>query len=486
VAAFDVPGSDGKVRAGGWLDGLAVAGTEDGPRQRPQALLALRVDGRATRALSGHLELRARVGGPFEGGHPGFLNLVHTYQNRSPAAEVNEAYVDVRGGRADLRAGVQRLAWGKLDGIPPTDVVNPRDFHDPLVQDVEERKIGVPALLGTYYLPALPRLALDGLRASLVCVPFAVPSRLPLIEERWFPGTTIVGSQLSLSRSEARQLFGQDVGRQVIPLSFRTRNHRPPLRLDAGGIGLRFGGTWRDTDFDLYHYSGAEAGPDLDLRSYLVSQPRYVGPHNPLGLSSINHFRQAHDVMHMVGADAATALGGATVRAEAAYFRDRPFLRLASRLITPQELARLPAARILDQLSKNRQAVVPLGDLFVDLDAFEWGVGIDYLWHGFLPLFQVSQVVLLEPAADLAIADPETRFTASLRRSFLGERLELEVRGIYTLDRESWFVLPRVSYVLWDALRLRLGYLAIGGPQESLIGQYKENDEVVLQARYSF
>ncbi|HJQ85069.1 MAG TPA: hypothetical protein VKA21_13380, partial [Candidatus Binatia bacterium] len=181
--AVEVPGSGGRLTLGGWLDGLAVAETEDSPRERPRALLDLHLDGEATRWLRGRLALRTRAGGPFEGGHPGVLELNHEYQNRSPSLEVNEAWTEVRMRRADVRLGVQKVAWGKLDGIPPTDVLNPRDYHDPLIEDFEERKIGIPMAVGTYYLPDVAALALRELRATLIWIPIAVPPRLALIKE---------------------------------------------------------------------------------------------------------------------------------------------------------------------------------------------------------------------------------------------------------------------------------------------------------------
>ena len=55
--------------------------------------------------------------------------------------------------------GHPAIAWGKLDdGTPPTDVVNPRDWHDPFVVDefFEEQKIGIQALLGTQFCPTSP------------------------------------------------------------------------------------------------------------------------------------------------------------------------------------------------------------------------------------------------------------------------------------------------------------------------------------------
>jgi hypothetical protein len=481
AGAVELPGTDGRVVAGGYLDGLAVAETEGGPRQRPGALLDLHLDGRATPWLGGHLDLRTRIGGPFEGGHPGVYNFDHEFQNRTPSLEASEAYADVHLQRADLRLGIQKFAWGKLDGVPPTDVVNPRDYHDPLLEDVEERKIGVPALAGTYYLPDLPRLDLTELRATLVYVPLAVPPRLALRDERWFPASTVPPSTVVIPRAIASRALGVPLpGNLVIPVEFGTLDHRPPRRLDAGGIAARLAGTWRESDWDLYHYTGPETNPDADLRP----EVRLVST-APLRLRAVSFLRQAHDVIHMTGADASRALGGFTLRAEAAYFDNRPYLRRSSDLVRE---ATSPATveRIARQVLRRGRAPVPIGDLFPTLDAVEWGVGADYLIHGFTPLLQLNQIALLDRAPRLLIHDPETRLSGTLRKKLLAERLELEVKGTYAIERQAWYAFPRASYLVTDDLRVRLGYLAIGGPRASLLGQFRDNDEVVLQARYTF
>jgi hypothetical protein len=147
---------------------------------------------------------------------------------------------------------------------------------------------------------------------------------------------------------------------------------------------------------------------------------------------------------------------------------------------------RLDVAGIARQLNAQGRARVSLGELFPDQDTVEWGIGADTVFHGFIPLLQVNQIILLDAAPRLLIADPETRFTALVRRRFLAERLELEMRAVYTVDLGGWFVFPRVSYLVRDDLRLRLGYLAVGGPRSSLLGQFHDNDEVVFQARWSF
>jgi hypothetical protein len=479
VRAADVPGTGGRLTAGGYLDGLAVAETEGGPRQRPGALLDLHLDGEVRRWLRGHVDVRTRAGGPFEGGHPGEYNFVHAFQNRSPSVEFSEAYADLHSSRADVRIGIQKVAWGKLDGVPPTDVVNPRDYHDPIVNDFEERKIGIPAVLGTYYLPDVPRLDLNGLRATLVYVPIAVPSRLALAEERWFPSSTFPPSEVRVSPANLGPLAPTFPHGLRIPVEFGTLNHRPPHGFDDGGVAFRLGGTWRDSDWDLYHYTGPETGPDADLRVEL-RHPR--GEAVPV--TAVSRLRQAHDVIHMTGVDAATVLGGFTVRAEAAYFVDRPYLRFSQDLIRE---AQNPAVvtRYLGSLGRSRFQV-PIGELFPSLDSVEWGVGADYLINGWQPLVQLNQIVLLESAPRLLIHDPETRLSGTLRKHLLAERLELEVRATYAIEREAWYLFPRASYLVRDDFRVRLGYLAIGGPRDSVLGQFRENDEFVLQARYSF
>jgi hypothetical protein len=493
AAAVEVPGSGGRLRVGGYVDGLAVVETEDSEDQAPQGLVDLFVEGAATRWLRGRLELRSRVGGPFEGGHPGVFNFVHEFQNyTTPSLELSEAYADVHLAKADVRVGVQKFAWGKLDGVPPTDVLNPRDFHDPLVQDVEERKIGSPAVQGTYYLPELPRLELSGLRATLIYLPIAVPSRLALAEERWFPSSIAPVPRITIPKDDplVASILGGDTPLRI-PVRFATRSDRPPLRFDAGGLAARLGGTWRDMDWDLYYYTGPETGPNAALRAdatllnVVAAEPGVPDDIGEIDVRIDSQLRQAHDVIHMTGADWAATLGGLTVRAEGAYFDDRPYLRLASDLIA-EARRNLDFTKFGTGLKRGTPRPIPIGDLFPDVDSVEWGVGADYLWRGFQPLVQVNQIILLERAPRLLIADPETRFTGVLRRRFMAERVELEVRGIYAKEREAWFVFPRASYLVRDDFRIRVGYLAIGGPTASLLGQFASNDEVVLQARWSF
>ncbi len=506
AASLTLPGTTAKVDASGYVDGLAVAEI-GGPRQRPQAIAQLTLLGKITKELRTQVTLRGRVGGPFEGGHPGLMNFVHEFQNRTPSLEFNEAFAELRLGDAQVRAGIQKFAWGKLDGLPPTDVLTPRDLHDPLVRDIEESKIGIPAVQLTYSLPPVAALDLSELRASLVYVPFAVPSRIALVEERWFPPTIRTGN-LSLSERRAERVLNDLkppslanvdidlIGPVRVPITLRTLNSRPPTKFDAGGIAFRFGGTVREIDWSISHYTGPETGPNVALeasarcpgcRDAVLNQGK-------VPVHARSFVRQDHDIIHMTGADWSTTLGGATVRGEVAVFQDRPYLRI-SRDVIEEALTKRAVRRYGPRLfginkdgtlGPERRARIPLAELYPDRDSVEWGIGADYLIEGFLPLVQVNQVIFTDDGPEQLLSNPETRLLVSVRRRFLADTLELEVRGVYAFERTAWFAYPRVSYRAGDHWRLRLGYLAVGGPLESMIGQYHANDEFVLEARYSF
>ena len=477
VGALDLPGTAGKVDVGGWVDGSAVVDTAGGPYEGPWARVLLEADGDLGHGLGFGLQLLGQAGGPYHGPTTGFYDFADAFENDSPSLQVDEAYLGWQLPDADLRAGLQLFAWGKLDGVPPTDVLNPRSYHDPIVSDTEERKIGVPAISGTYYAPLPAEGALSRLEVQLVYVPIAVPPRLALERERWFPSSAVGAGRITRADLRAAGIPPEayDSG---VPIDLRTESNAPARTLENGAIAVRVGGTWRGADWDAYYYGGPETNPDARLTA-----TAFPGPNDTFRVEST--LEQEHDTIHMFGGDAAFVLGPVSVRAEAAYFMDRPYLRPGKDV--------LDAAVSAETLGKVRNGImrhgyrrVALEPVFVDLDAVEWGIGADMVWEGFRPLVQLSQVVPVEQAPPLLIGDPDTRITALVRKPIWQERVELEARTVYSIESGGWFALPRVSWVPRDDLRLRVGYLAVGGHRESLIGQFKDNDEVVFDMRWTF
>jgi hypothetical protein len=475
------------LEVGGSLYGLAVVDTGGGPRQRPEAVGTLDVQAAPTRALRAQLELRSRAGGPFEGGPgPAVYNLNQAFQNYSPALEARQAFLEWRGRRAEVRAGIQTFAWGKLDGVPPTDVVNPRDWHDPLVVDefFEEQKIGIPALLGTYFLPDLPRASLSELRLGVAWIPWAVPARLPLALERWFPPTI---SDLPLNACVPVPGFAPNRGcgaDQVrVRADFGTLNAGPPHSLNAGGIAARLAATWHGADLELSHYTGPETGPNAKLQIVAFNK----GTPQDLDVRAAVRLAQEHSVMHMTGAAAALPAGPFTLRGEVVWLVDHAYLRPADDVIAPVLAGEFPGKNEkVRRILAGKAVGIDVPPLFPLLDAVEWGIGADTLWHGVQPLLQLNQTIILGDAPRLLISNPETRLSGTLRRRLANDRVELEVRGLWEIERGALYVFPRASYQVFENLWVRAGYLVLAGVHDSVLGQFRDNDEVVFQARMTF
>ena len=60
---------------------------------------------------------------------------------RDAVARPHEAYVDLRTGSIDLRAGLSNVVWGRIDELPPSDVINPLDISRYLFEGRNEARL---------------------------------------------------------------------------------------------------------------------------------------------------------------------------------------------------------------------------------------------------------------------------------------------------------------------------------------------------------
>jgi hypothetical protein len=105
-----------------------------------------------------------------------------------------EGFATIHYARMDLRVGRQVIAWGRADGINPTDNITPRDYTVLLPFD-DDQRFGATALLLNGY-PS------QDLTLTLITTPFFQPSQIalppgaPVIDHP--PARTVSGSELAL------------------------------------------------------------------------------------------------------------------------------------------------------------------------------------------------------------------------------------------------------------------------------------------------
>jgi hypothetical protein len=464
---------------------VKVDGSTPGDDTLQQLWLDLRYDAadwlRFTSSFSG------QNGGPTTRSDSwGVYDLDHVFQSISPSLDFQEAYLDLLAETGDLRVGLQKMSWGKLDGTQPTDVLNTARYNDPFLLDEDERKIAAPAVQGSYYLPERDWLSTEG-RLTLVWIPKYVPFRFPRDRERWFPPAAVPPDSFRIPAGVFPLPGGGDNPEIVVPLGFRTRNRSSPsFRMDRAGYGARLSGFDRGIDYAVYYYHGFDSQPAFRLIAEALAGEPSDGPLG-FNLEADTELSPIFRLVHLGGIDAAYAWDRFTFRGEAAFVSGRPFSRDLRFLITdPRELA----GEIRDAISQLEPGGPPvpieLPPSFVVRDAVEWGVGADCTIGGTFILLQVNQTDVLGNDIDLLIRDVETRLAANVRRRFWHEDLELRLSAVHAIESDYTMLEPRLTVLLWDRIELRAGYLFIAGRQSSLIGQYKQNDQAFFRLRYLF
>lgn len=99
---------------------------------------------------------------------------------RAASGDALEAWAEVGGRYGDLRAGLTRLAWGRLDEVQPTDVINPIDVSRYLLDGRSEARIAVP-LVRARFIPT------DTVAIEAVIVPWFRHGRFDRLDEETSP-----------------------------------------------------------------------------------------------------------------------------------------------------------------------------------------------------------------------------------------------------------------------------------------------------------
>lgn len=86
-----------------------------------------------------------------------------------------EAYLKWRHSRWIFKVGTDIYNWGVTDGQNPVDLLNTKQYYDPL----HSVKIGAPSLSASY--------SMNHVDADLVWIPQARPAQLPGTSSRWLP-----------------------------------------------------------------------------------------------------------------------------------------------------------------------------------------------------------------------------------------------------------------------------------------------------------
>ncbi|MEW6219883.1 MAG: DUF1302 family protein [Thermodesulfobacteriota bacterium] len=429
---------DGDLAASGRVRLSGTAALEKDSRQEEPSLdsrLQLETQAEAVR-LSVWLEggWDGTVAG--SGRQAGLKDLTTVYPDQTLYLEVRELFVERSEAAWDLRLGLQRFSWGRLDEYPVNDLVNPWDHSRFITRSLEERKIGVPA--------ASLRQAREDWSGQAVWVPWLVPGRLARPGSRWsvLPAATVpAGAELNPRESDlpARTLANGSFG----------------LRL------LRLG----ELDWAVSLFHGFDPRP-----VFRATQPAVTA--TPAGLAIDPGFVPSYHKIFVAGTDLAAVLGAWSLRAEAAYTRNRVFNVALEHWGPPA----LPAP-----------GITPLPAVEETRDALDYGLAADYRpFEDWVLTLQAQQARIRHRPTTLYERAAETILWANLRIGWLNERLATTLNLAANPEHGGSMLRASGSYVITDAWKLVLSGLILDGPPQSLFGRFAANDQLELTLEYAW
>jgi hypothetical protein len=204
-------------------------------------------------------------------------------------------------------------------------------------------------------------------------------------------------------------------------------------------------------------------------------------------------------MMNVFGFDFTTTMGSFTVRGEYAYYNNKYYMRkfdsVLDELLTTQE-----RDTILSEFMKNY--IDSLGaattqtfhfdpDVDIQEDSMKYGLGLDYIRgdssvsvqciQEFIPHYDSSRPVYF-------IKDGfHTMATFMFKQFLLQNTLEINLGGAYDVEYQDIMLKPSIKYNFTNNLQGIIGVLIIASSHDdSMLGQYSNNDEVFVKLKYSF
>jgi len=368
-----------------------------------------------------------------------FKNYEDVYQSNTPYLEFKELWVQYSTTTLDMKTGIQRFSWGRLDEFPPNDLLNPWDYSQFLRKPLEDRKIGVPSVSAS--------LNKSDWTYDTVWVPWFVPYRLSMPDERWS----------GVSRASA---FAQIPNAEIVP----TQPDLPPRTIRNSNIGFRARHTG-DIEWALNLYHGYDPIPVFKTTALVIdAQPGKI-------LIDPGYVPDFHRITS-IGLDAAVVTGEWSLRAEAAYIMNRYYNIEQSRWGYPTSLPSSP---------------YPLNTIGQKTDVLNYGIGADYRLFEDRTLFmQAIQTVILGNTELLYERKIETVLSVNLKVFWINQKVETNASIAYNPEHESTMVKANAWYVFTDSWKTGLTAIKLTGPSQSKFGRYSRNDQVEAELVYSW
>ena len=339
--------------------------------------------------------------------------------------EIRELFADVTLGKLDLKLGHQIVAWGRADGMNPTDNLTPKNYfvRSPEPDDIR---------MANYLFMGKYRLS-ENIRLEGIWVPFY---------------------RYSIYRFD---LFDMpDYVHIQNPDNLEWEN-------SGGNTGLKAEFLFSAIDGSVSWFSGFDPQPGIDIINLSINQ---AGLTLDLGTEAFRH--------NTIGADFATIAGGFGIRGETAL--RIPAKENRDEVYTPETDLRYVLG--VDRSFGNFSLMVQyIGQWVPDFTDMPDLMLLDE--SGEMPIIDSSNYYLIPDILNEQIhgfnrliygQTHRVSHTFSVRPALtlFHSTVNAEIYLMYNLTTEELMVMPKLAYGITDNLKLTLGGQYFSGPENSL------------------
>ena len=349
------------------------------------------------------------------------------YEFNDYLSEINlrEAYVSAYLGPFDFRIGHQIVAWGRADGINPTDNITPKNMLARSPDEDDRREANF--LLRTFF-NAHP------VRIELIWVPFFRSSVVPtdLIP---FPPEVTLGEP-----------------------------DYPDARLKNGAVAAKLNLELASFDCSLSYFNGFNPFSGVNAQ---ISVPEITVLLMPYRL-------------HVFGADFSTTLAGLGLRGEVAYKDPQEsHSEHYSFYYIPN-----PELHYVIGLDKEFSGNLSVILQYIGKHVLDYSPLTLPFFPSFIPFYELE---LKNRIISSQQYETSHSFSCRLGWNLLHETLNLEIVGLANITTEEFLFRPKMAYDITDALTFTLGGELYSGPDDTLFDFIEDHlSSLYAELRISF
>ena len=436
----DIPSTDSapqterfRHRQGDFSIGLDNAWLEYGNFYRPQSSadsssyghLALSADWNPEPAWE--LLLGARVDWYGQTGDADFNEVKLDY---------TDSFVRYRGENYRLTAGTQKVIWGRIDELPPTDRISRADISRGILDPLSDRRRAMPVLRFEGFQ--------DGYKLDAIWLPDFRRAALPDQDSVWYPINQTDGSILGFETTPLMKTFVQ----------LGSISDSAPD--GDGGFGVRLSNTGQQFDYAVTVQRVRQSTPYWQLNPTV--REAFLAGNDPAGAiasSSEATFGARYPRTWVAGGDFGFEAMSATWRFEAAWISDTP--------VTRTNL------------------------LYDTVNSVNWAGGVQF-YPGDRDVrvnLQLAAVNLIDASNVLDRTDIYN-FNGSIFGEFGNNRWQSNTRFFIDLDEKGVYFNPEIRFVGWQPHEIYAAWHYFSGNAQTLGGYWKNNSLLTLGWRSRF